>query len=95
MKRLDPAQIAAAHQDLGPTWTLAPGPDRLERRISAARYVQIAEALAQMADEADHHPTVQVHGDTVTLSWWTHDLGGLQARDFTMAARTNALIGED
>jgi 4a-hydroxytetrahydrobiopterin dehydratase len=28
----------------------------------------------------------------VTVSWWTHKIGGLHRNDFIMAARTDQLI---
>jgi 4a-hydroxytetrahydrobiopterin dehydratase len=28
----------------------------------------------------------------VTVSWWTHKIGGLHGNDFIMAARTDQLI---
>ncbi|WP_421267811.1 4a-hydroxytetrahydrobiopterin dehydratase [Aeromonas veronii] len=28
----------------------------------------------------------------VTVSWWTHKIGGLQRNDFIMAARTDQLL---
>ncbi|MFB2856171.1 4a-hydroxytetrahydrobiopterin dehydratase [Aeromonas caviae] len=31
-------------------------------------------------------------GDRVTVSWWTHKIGGLHRNDFIMAARTDQLI---
>ncbi|APJ15102.1 pterin-4-alpha-carbinolamine dehydratase [Aeromonas hydrophila] len=31
-------------------------------------------------------------GDMVTVSWWTHKIGGLHRNDFIMAARTDELL---
>ena len=30
----------------------------------------------------------------VTVSWWTHKIGGLHRNDFIMAARTDQLLSE-
>ncbi|MFM5063138.1 4a-hydroxytetrahydrobiopterin dehydratase [Aeromonas veronii] len=30
--------------------------------------------------------------DMVTVSWWTHKIGGLHRNDFIMAARTDQLL---
>ncbi|MGL5555649.1 MAG: 4a-hydroxytetrahydrobiopterin dehydratase [Aeromonas veronii] len=30
--------------------------------------------------------------DMVTVSWWTHKIGGLHRNDFIMAARTDELL---
>ena len=89
---LRPEQIAAA--TLPPGWVVEPGP-RLALTVDHADYARIAQALAQMADAADHHPDVDPSGPRTTIRWWTHDTGGLHALDLTMAARTTALLRGD
>jgi len=45
-----------------------------------------------LADAEDHHPTLLVEWGRVTVSWWTHSLGGLHRNDFVMAARTDRIL---
>ena len=58
-----------------------------------------AEALAftnlvgAAAEAEGHHPGLLTEWGKVTVSWWTHAIGGLHRNDFVMAAKTSALSG--
>ncbi len=41
--------------------------------------------IATLADEADHHPDVDIRYDRVTLTLSTHDAGGLTEKDLELA----------
>jgi 4a-hydroxytetrahydrobiopterin dehydratase len=51
--------------------------------------VRLTNAIAALADEADHHPQIRLEWGKVTVSWWTHAIKGLHRNDFIMAARTD------
>lgn len=59
-----------------------------------------ADALAyvnrvgQLAEEAHHHPDIEIHWNTVTLRLSTHDAGGLTDKDLALAARIDAIGGD-
>lgn len=53
--------------------------------------VRFTDAVAAAADAADHHPLIRLEWGKVTVSWWTHKIGGLHRNDFIMAARTDAI----
>jgi 4a-hydroxytetrahydrobiopterin dehydratase len=62
------------------------------------RFENFAEAIgfvtrvAEVAEEANHHPDIFVHGwNKVKLSLTNHSAGGLTEMDFDMAARFDAL----
>ena len=59
-------------------------------RQAVAFVVQVAEA----AEEADHHPDIDIRYRNVTLLLTTHDSGGLTTNDFDLAAACDALAGE-
>ena len=67
----------------------------LEREFEFANF---AEALAfvnrvgAVAEEADHHPDIEIHWNHVKLRSWTHVTGTITARDRELAVRTNELI---
>jgi 4a-hydroxytetrahydrobiopterin dehydratase len=44
-----------------------------------------------LAQAANHHPAILLEWGRVTVSWWTHTIGGLHHNDFIMAARCNTL----
>ncbi len=58
-------------------------------RQAIAFVVQVADA----AEEADHHPDIDVRYRKVTLLLTTHDAGGLTTNDFALAAACDALAG--
>ncbi len=43
--------------------------------------------IAEVAEEADHHPDITVHYRRVTFTLWTHSEGGLTERDFDLALK--------
>lgn len=47
--------------------------------------------VGMIAEKADHHPAVLFEWGKVTVSWWSHSLGGLSEKDFKMAAKTSEL----
>ncbi|MHB8656563.1 MAG: 4a-hydroxytetrahydrobiopterin dehydratase [Solirubrobacteraceae bacterium] len=58
------------------------------------KFADFAEAIgfvnlvAQLAEEADHHPDILVHGwNRVRLSVTNHSAGGLTEADFKLAGR--------
>lgn len=45
--------------------------------------------VGELAEQADHHPSIQLEWGKVTVRWWTHKIGGLHINDFILAARTD------
>lgn len=43
--------------------------------------------VAALAEQADHHPDIDIRYDRVLLGLSTHSAGGLTARDFELASR--------
>lgn len=50
-------------------------------------------AVARLAEEAQHHPDIDIRWNKVTLSLTTHDEGGLTDKDFDLARRADAAAG--
>ena len=48
--------------------------------------------VAALAEKANHHPDIAVHYNEVTLRIWSHDAGGLTARDFQLARSIDAAL---
>jgi 4a-hydroxytetrahydrobiopterin dehydratase len=53
--------------------------------------IAFVNAIAQAANEADHHPDIAVSWDTVTLRWVNHSEGGITEKDVAMARRSDEL----
>jgi 4a-hydroxytetrahydrobiopterin dehydratase len=50
--------------------------------------IQFVNRVAEVAEDANHHPDILVHGwNKVKLSLTNHSAGGLTEVDFTMAGR--------
>jgi 4a-hydroxytetrahydrobiopterin dehydratase len=47
--------------------------------------------LAFDAQEADHHPDLQISYRKVTVTWSTHDAGGVTAKDFAGAGQSDMI----
>jgi 4a-hydroxytetrahydrobiopterin dehydratase len=69
--------------------------DGVKRLQRAFRFDNFVHALAftnnigELAEEEGHHPTLLTEWGKVTVSWWTHKIGGLHRNDFIMAARSD------
>lgn len=79
-----------------PNWRIdtCDGHLQLQRTYPFADFRQalaFTNAVGNIAEAADHHPTLLTEWGTVTVTWWTHSIGGLHRNDFIMAARTDAL----
>lgn len=47
--------------------------------------------VGRMAEEADHHPDIDIRWRTVTLRLSTHSAGGLTAKDLDLAGQIDRL----
>jgi 4a-hydroxytetrahydrobiopterin dehydratase len=47
--------------------------------------------VADLAEEAGHHPDIDIRYNKVRLALVTHDAGGLTAKDFDLAVRADKL----
>lgn len=77
-----------------PDWTLVEtdGVPRLRRSFRFRRYGQalaFTQRIGELAEAEDHHPAILTEAREVTVSWWTHAIGGLHRNDFIMAAKTD------
>jgi 4a-hydroxytetrahydrobiopterin dehydratase len=48
--------------------------------------------VADLAEEANHHPDITISYKKVTLRWTTHSAGGLTDLDYELASRTVGLV---
>ncbi len=80
-----------------PGWSYdAPG-DALFREITLKDFSEafaLMTRIAIAAEQADHHPEWSNVYNRITIRLTTHDAGGVSERDFALAARINAFLGE-
>jgi 4a-hydroxytetrahydrobiopterin dehydratase len=75
-----------------PNWIEVDG--ALERTFelpSFAEAIAFVNRVADLAEEANHHPDIAVSYRTVTLRWTTHSAGGITDRDRELAQQTDSL----
>lgn len=87
-----PAQIEAALQTQLPQWQWTDG--LLRRRFRTADFrtaLLLTNAIGHLAEQAWHHPDIQLGWGTVTVALMSHDAGGITERDVELAVRIDAL----
>lgn len=52
--------------------------------------IRFVNRVAQLAEEANHHPDIKVQYTNITLSLRTHDLDGITEKDFDLARRIDS-----
>jgi 4a-hydroxytetrahydrobiopterin dehydratase len=76
-----------------PEWTR--DGDAIQRRWRFADFktaMIFVNGVAALAEKATHHPDITVHYNEVTLRLWSHEAGGVSARDFDLARRIGATL---
>lgn len=53
--------------------------------------MDFANKITEIAEQADHHPSITIEWGKVEVCWWSHNLKGLQLKDFIMAAMTDQI----
>ena len=52
-----------------------------------------ANRVAMIAEEANHHPDIEIRYNKLKLTLLSHDSGGVTNRDVKMASRINEIAG--
>lgn len=98
---LEEKEVAARLAAELPRWTVEGG--ALVRRFRTTGWrssMLVAGAIGQLAEAAWHHPDLLVRWGTVEVRLWTHDAGGITAKDLALARRIEEVVtwrpaGED
>jgi 4a-hydroxytetrahydrobiopterin dehydratase len=56
-----------------------------------AKALEFTNQVGAVAEHEGHHPVIELTWGRVTLEWWTHNIQGLHANDFIMAAKSSEL----
>ncbi len=92
IERLDESTIASRLRELD-NWKLVG--DAIERSLSFDSFldaISFINRIADLAEEADHHPEIFNVYDTVKLTLTTHDAGGLTDKDFQLATQIDGEV---
>ncbi len=79
-----------------PEWDLLERDDvrQLERAFKVKNFQQALDftnRVGELAEAQGHHPALLTEWGRVTVTWWTHKIGGLHRNDFVMAAKTDEI----
>ena len=80
-----------------PKWKLfeQDGMKRITRTFTFKNFVQalaFTNKVGELAEAEGHHPAILTEWGKVTVTWWTHKIGGLHQNDFIMATKTYQLL---
>ena len=87
------ADQVASHLSALPSWKVETG--ELTRTFlfedfrAALRFVNL---VAELAEEAGHHPDIDIRYNRIRLALSTHDACGITAKDFDLATCIDKLI---
>jgi 4a-hydroxytetrahydrobiopterin dehydratase len=91
-ERLSPDQISAALRDL-PQWS---GDENgLRRTVELPSFRDAVDAIVRIADvaeEMDHHPDIDLRWRTLHLAVVTHSAGGVTDNDLQLVQRIDQLL---
>ena len=90
MERLDHAEVDRAIAGLD--WRR--DGDELVKVATRSGFVgalALVNAVGALAEDANHHPDIDIRWNTVTLRLTTHDAGGLTTKDVELARAIDAL----
>jgi 4a-hydroxytetrahydrobiopterin dehydratase len=94
MARLDDSEIDA--RLAGMEWRR--DGDTIVRDVECKGFhsaMALANAVADAANEADHHPDILIHDyKHVRLTLSTHSAGGITENDFALAATIDGLVSD-
>jgi 4a-hydroxytetrahydrobiopterin dehydratase len=73
-------------------WDVVDGALEREFRFNdLAAAMDFVNRVAELAEEANHHPDIAVHYNRVVLRFWTHSESAITERDVQLAERAGTL----
>jgi 4a-hydroxytetrahydrobiopterin dehydratase len=71
------------------------GVTTLVRTVELASFIQaiqVVNRIAEIAENDDHHPDIDIRWRTLTFHLSTHSAGGLTAKDVSLATEIDSVI---
>jgi len=85
MPKLSSDELARAVADL-PGWSVKDGAlTKTYKHGSFAEAIVFVNAVAHMAELANHHPDIDIRYSTISIALTTHDQGGITDKDVALA----------
>lgn len=70
--------------------------DAITRTVKAASFmdgIRLVQQVAEVAEDLDHHPDIDIRWTSITFTLSTHAVGGLTSRDLRLAGDIDRLVG--
>jgi 4a-hydroxytetrahydrobiopterin dehydratase len=91
MSTLSATEIAS-HLKLRPDWKIEHGElVRIFKFETFPAAIAFVNEIANLAEEAGHHPDIDIRYNQVKLALVSHDAGGITVKDFAIAAGADKL----
>ena len=94
MDKLSDADLSTALAELG-NWTR--DGHSIRREVEAPAFltgIDYVRAVAEVAEQSDHHPDIDIRWRRLTFVLTTHDAGGLTQADVDLAHAIDAIVGQ-
>lgn len=89
---LDAATLSRKVADLD-GWSGDPTGIRRSAQLPSFRAaIDVVNQVAEVAEQMDHHPDIDIRWRTVTFACATHSAGGVTTADLELAARIDDLV---
>ena len=75
-------------------WTLIENGKKIEKLFTHADFkvaMVFVNKVADIAESEGHHPDIFISYNKVTITLWTHAVGGLSLNDFILAAKIDEI----
>ena len=92
--KMDEARVALALSTLQHWQRQGQSIARKYQFKSFANAIKFVNAVAELAEQAEHHPDIEIRGHRVTLTLTSHDAGGLTEKDFALAKQCDTQAKE-
>jgi 4a-hydroxytetrahydrobiopterin dehydratase len=87
MPKLPQEELDRVLRDL-PGWSVKDGAiTKTYKHESFAEAIVFVNAVAHLAELANHHPDIDIRYSSITVSLVTHDQGGITEKDVNLARR--------
>ncbi|NYH55099.1 MULTISPECIES: 4a-hydroxytetrahydrobiopterin dehydratase [Nocardiopsis] len=76
-------------------WELDPDTPAIRRTVRLPDFsaaIALVNEIAQAAEQADHHPDIDIRYNTLHLALSTHSEGAVTDKDMALAARVDELV---
>jgi len=72
-------------------------PQAISRTVGLSTFpaaIKVVDRVAEVAEEMDHHPDIDIRWRTLTFRCVTHSAGGVTTRDIALANRIDRIVAD-